>query len=67
MDLFKVLDELKEYSKKDREEQLVYYINKRLNDSLSSYYDELDKSRQQIEALESYSKVLKKLNTVTRF
>ena len=58
--LNKILAELSTY-KKDNAKLIEYYINKRLNESLSTYYDTLNKSIEYF-ATKDNLKVLKKLN-----
>lgn len=58
--LNKILEELSDY-KKDNAKLIEYYINKRLNDSLVTYYDTLQKSVDFF-ASKDELKVLKKLN-----
>ena len=51
-DLQKLLEELSHY-KRDRNDLLTYYINKRLNESLEVYYKELDESVHYLQARET--------------
>lgn len=66
MDLHKILTEIKSYKNINREAVLAKYIQERLNNSLVSYYKELDKSLQYAAARgnskRAEMKVLKKIN-----